>query len=508
MNSLQIIQPTGQNTPTPADAIAPVEQTTLEAGTDAPPDFEQIAQQLIEDEVLIAVPEEPALSAPTKVDVQTVDKTASVNTEENAAADTDTEHSGKTDETLARDALGTKPQMASVQETAILAHHTAQPHRMAAQPSVPQTVEPELLPTKTPQPETRAPALVAPKTQQDPIIPKATPTPNIPPLAKATDAAPLAITSEPVHAASHVSAAKTEPTTQALPQPKLAKAQPPQPVEPVSAAQINASPNPKPIPQTPTLVENRTPLAAGPVPENTPPLPQQAIVATAQAPRMPTLPDAPRHRAKAPLEPASQYQTAPAPKAMQQAPLQPTFNLQQSAHDPLHLKLTNNAPRFDGLAPLETATVQQLEQTQNRGGPAPQIPTATIPQIARQLADVMPQLGSRQMTISLSPDELGKVQLSLAAAEKGMVVNVITERVETMDLMRRNIAELGQEFRAMGYENIAFSFANSQTESGSADADEKTQNDAERAEVPATTDLPNPIAKLSLGASTSVDIRL
>jgi flagellar hook-length control protein FliK len=169
---------------------------------------------------------------------------------------------------------------------------------------------------------------------------------------------------------------------------------------------------------------------------------------------------------------------------------------------------TKTSIRLESVAFTDTSIAQTSEQSQPRNT-SPQHPaTANLPQIARQLADVMPQLSTRQMTISLSPDELGKVQLSLSAAEKGMVVNVVTERAETLDLLRRNIAELGQEFQAMGYDNIEFSFAQSNTQSDTDFANEDTaDSDLPTADLP-ETDAPEMITQLALSASKSLDIRL
>ena len=189
-------------------------------------------------------------------------------------------------------------------------------------------------------------------------------------------------------------------------------------------------------------------------------------------------------------------------------PVFATPTLQSTPHDPRQFKLSDNPIIFDALIPTDTAQVQMVETTQNRTSATPLAGSLSLPAIARQLADVMPQLNTRQMTISLSPDELGKVQLSLSPAEKGMVVTIIAERVETMDLLRRNIAELGQEFQAMGYDSIEFSFAQDQAQNGPSDAEEDSLSDNEGQDTGITSDTPKPTIQLSLGAATSVDIRL
>ena len=60
--------------------------------------------------------------------------------------------------------------------------------------------------------------------------------------------------------------------------------------------------------------------------------------------------------------------------------------------------------------------------------------------------------------ISLNPEELGRVRLSLTAADGGITLNIVAERPETQDLMRRHIDQLTQQFRELGYGTISFSF--------------------------------------------------
>lgn len=63
------------------------------------------------------------------------------------------------------------------------------------------------------------------------------------------------------------------------------------------------------------------------------------------------------------------------------------------------------------------------------------------------------------MEIRLSPEELGRVRLAVSSSEAGIIVNVLAERPETMDLLRRNIGDLESAFQDLGYEDIAFSFS-------------------------------------------------
>lgn len=85
-------------------------------------------------------------------------------------------------------------------------------------------------------------------------------------------------------------------------------------------------------------------------------------------------------------------------------------------------------------------------------------------QIARQLAVALPALGERPVEIVLKPEELGGVRMALAGSETAMTVTVIAERPETIDLLRRNMDQLIQEFRSIGYKDISFSFSQGDAE--------------------------------------------
>ena len=60
--------------------------------------------------------------------------------------------------------------------------------------------------------------------------------------------------------------------------------------------------------------------------------------------------------------------------------------------------------------------------------------------------------------LSLSPEELGKVKMTLSATDGAMTLVVTAERHDTLDLLRRNIDQLAQDFRDLGYDSLEFSF--------------------------------------------------
>ena len=78
--------------------------------------------------------------------------------------------------------------------------------------------------------------------------------------------------------------------------------------------------------------------------------------------------------------------------------------------------------------------------------------------VAAQLVEAARILPDRPVELTLNPDELGKVRMTLSANEGAISVSLLAERAETADLLRRHIETLSEEFRALGYSDISFSF--------------------------------------------------
>ncbi|MFK7761930.1 MAG: flagellar hook-length control protein FliK [Roseobacter sp.] len=144
-------------------------------------------------------------------------------------------------------------------------------------------------------------------------------------------------------------------------------------------------------------------------------------------------------------------------------------------------------------------TTQALAQVLNRAD------TPTL--IARQIAEAMQRLPDRPVEISLNPKELGKVRMSVSPFEAGITVNIVAERPETLDLMRRNIEQLVREFQSIGYDNINFAFSQGDSNNGFSD------NETDGSETLSThLDLTNEeepqVTRSEALVSTGVDIRL
>jgi flagellar hook-length control protein FliK len=143
-----------------------------------------------------------------------------------------------------------------------------------------------------------------------------------------------------------------------------------------------------------------------------------------------------------------------------------------------------------------------------------QVPTqfsakAGIPQhIPRQLAEIIHTGGGKSVDVALSPEELGRVRLSISQAEGGLVVSVQAERPETLDMLRRNIDQLDQELRLLGYADPGFSFSHEGGDTGE-QPDPLSRENSIAEEQPAGP-VAGPVSEsqpTSLG-NASLDIRL
>jgi flagellar hook-length control protein FliK len=134
----------------------------------------------------------------------------------------------------------------------------------------------------------------------------------------------------------------------------------------------------------------------------------------------------------------------------------------------------------------------------------PQHTPATAAFVGRQMAEALQKLPDRPVELALSPEELGRVKLSISAAENAITVNVLAERPETLDLMRRHIEQLAKEFETLGYQDIKFAFAEGQN-----DPHHAGQNHTGPAH--ANPDAPGETAQdmpITLTPATGLDLRL
>ena len=83
--------------------------------------------------------------------------------------------------------------------------------------------------------------------------------------------------------------------------------------------------------------------------------------------------------------------------------------------------------------------------------------------VIQQLLDALIREPGRAVEVSLDPEELGRVRMKMSVADSSVVVSILAERPESLELLRRNIDQLAEEFRALGYSQIAFDFGDTQS---------------------------------------------
>lgn len=120
---------------------------------------------------------------------------------------------------------------------------------------------------------------------------------------------------------------------------------------------------------------------------------------------------------------------------------------------------------LDGLLVRDSGTMLESSPYRSEIRPAaPQTSTALSAShthaqaVVAQVATAAETTRTGRAEVKLDPEELGKVTLNLITSDRAITVLIATERVETLDLMRRNIEMLGQEFRQMGYQDVSFAF--------------------------------------------------
>ncbi len=126
--------------------------------------------------------------------------------------------------------------------------------------------------------------------------------------------------------------------------------------------------------------------------------------------------------------------------------------------------------------------------------------------VTRQIAEALHYSTNRPVEITLSPEELGRVRLGLAASEGGLVVTILAERSETTDLIRRHLSTLENAFEELGYSDIDFAFGNG---GRNQDNDDKAHGSAAQSEaLQSVSEQNNGEIQIISSAPTGIDIRL
>jgi hypothetical protein len=136
---------------------------------------------------------------------------------------------------------------------------------------------------------------------------------------------------------------------------------------------------------------------------------------------------------------------------------------------PFAQPLTEMEPALPGDEQEPLPLLHAVDLTGVRKGlEAPPAGVASAPaELARnvgvQLAATVSVGAEGTFEIQLSPEELGRVTLTLQMADDSIVLSVVAERQETLDLMRRHADVLQREFREAGFTSFNFSFGQGQS---------------------------------------------
>ena len=149
----------------------------------------------------------------------------------------------------------------------------------------------------------------------------------------------------------------------------------------------------------------------------------------------------------------------------------PTFN--SATETKLRMGEPSLTPLFSAIGDPEYVSVEPRVSFQQPMAPG----QSSLPSLPRhtmiQIADAVRGSGNKPVEIALNPDELGRVRLSVSASDGGVIIQVLAERSETLDLLRRNSSELSRELAQHGFDNLNLSFGAGQS-SDRSDSQPKT----------------------------------
>jgi flagellar hook-length control protein FliK len=93
------------------------------------------------------------------------------------------------------------------------------------------------------------------------------------------------------------------------------------------------------------------------------------------------------------------------------------------------------------------------------GGSGSSLQRGDLPRaVTEQLVANVRTAADGVVDVQLSPEELGRVRLTLQITDGSLSLLVQAERSETLDLLRRNIDVLAREFRDQGFTSLSFAF--------------------------------------------------
>lgn len=153
---------------------------------------------------------------------------------------------------------------------------------------------------------------------------------------------------------------------------------------------------------------------------------------------------------------------APSVSAVTMAPIlqvsDPQTRLNKAAPHGFEREIALNLDAEIGLGGASEGRLTPQAATTISEAPVPQNRADLARAVSAQIAEAARLNPDRAVELTLSPEELGKVKMTVTAGDHGVIVAIVAERGETLDLMRRNIDMLTEDFKALGYTSIGFEF--------------------------------------------------
>ncbi len=132
--------------------------------------------------------------------------------------------------------------------------------------------------------------------------------------------------------------------------------------------------------------------------------------------------------------------------------------------------------------------------------------------VSMQIAEFVRNMPDRPIDVSLSPEELGRVRLSISTSEGGVTLHVLAERPETLDLMRKHADQLARELADLGFSSIDLAFGQGRDTGGEAgDGNGSASNGGNVTTIDETGAViaeEQPVNRLTLNESGGLDIRI
>ena len=154
--------------------------------------------------------------------------------------------------------------------------------------------------------------------------------------------------------------------------------------------------------------------------------------------------------------PKNQQPPATAAPAFPPGPIAPPPPLLSRLADPPPVGGEAGSLRSD--AGLVSGPAPALAEGPRPGPAAPPGAPVTPQAVAAQIAVALGRSADGTIDIALHPQELGRLRLSLTPTDAGLVVTIAAERPETLDLLRRHAADLGQDLRSLGFRDVDLNF--------------------------------------------------